>query len=66
MGGRAPRTPPRWFFGILAAGALWASGVYFGMIRVEGASTGHIIRAIGFGVFGFLMLWGTLGKRKPS
>jgi hypothetical protein len=57
------KSPPRWLFSILAVGALVACGIYLGMIRVEGVSTGHVIRAAGFGVLGLLMLWGALGKR---
>jgi hypothetical protein len=57
------RRPPRWFFAILTVGALLASGIYLGMMRLEGATTGHIVRATVYGVFGLLMLWGALGKR---
>ncbi|MCK5117963.1 MAG: hypothetical protein KAQ78_00170 [Candidatus Latescibacteria bacterium] len=55
--------PPRWFFSILVAGGFVACGIYMGMMRVEGVSTGHGIRAVGFGVLGLLMLWGVIGKR---
>ena len=63
MDKRVVRQPPRWLFTILTVGALLASGIYIGMIHVEGASTGHIVRAAGYGVFGLLMLWGALDKR---
>ena len=58
------RPPPRWLFTILAVGGLVASGIHLGMIRCEGASTGHVLRSLGYGVFGILMLWGVLAKRK--
>lgn len=57
------RRPPRWLFALLTAGAFLACGIYLGMIRIEGATTGHILRAAVFGAFGLLMLWGVLGKR---
>ena len=60
---RRIKLPPRWFFSILAAGTFVACGIYLGMIRAEGVSTGHVARAGGFGVVGLLMLWGVLGKR---
>ena len=58
------RTFPRWGFAILAAGGLWASGVYVGMIRAAGTSTGDVAGAIGFGLLGLVMLWGVLGRRR--
>ena len=58
------KRPPRWLFTVLAVGALLASGIYLGMIRVEGISTGHVIRASAYGVFGLLMMWGVLGSRR--
>jgi len=61
---RGVRTFPRWGFAILAAGGLWASGVYVGMIRASGASTGDVAGAIGFGLLGLVMLWGVLGRRR--
>ena len=63
MAERRIKPPPRWFFSILVVGAFVACGIYLGMIRVEGVSTGHVIRTVGFGVLGLLMLWGVLGKR---
>jgi hypothetical protein len=57
------KIPPRWLFTILAVGGFWASGIYLGMIRAGGSSTGDVVRVIAFGIFGVLMLWGALGKR---
>jgi len=39
--------PPRWIFLILAVGGLLAAGIFIGIMRVEGATTGNMIRAIG-------------------
>ncbi|MBC8478346.1 MAG: hypothetical protein ISR91_03145 [Candidatus Delongbacteria bacterium] len=55
--------PPRWLFTILAGGGLWASGVYLGLSADGGATTATVIKAIVYGAFGLVMLWGALGKR---
>ena len=55
---------PRWLFAVLAVGGLLASGIYLGIMRLDGASTWNVVRAILFGVFGLLMLLGAMGKRK--
>lgn len=55
--------PPLWIFTVLMVGGFVACGLYLGMMRVEGTSTGNVIRAVGFGVLGFLMLWGILARR---
>lgn len=60
---RRTKLPPRWFFSILVVGTFVACGIYLGMIRAEGVSTGHVVRAAGFGVLGLLMLWGVLGRQ---
>jgi len=60
---RRMKSPPRWFFSLLVVGAFLACGIYLGMIRIEGVSAGNVMRAVGFGLLGLLMLWGVLGKR---
>ena len=55
--------PPRWLFTILMVGGFVACGVYLGMMRAEGVSAGNLVRTVGFGVLGFLMLWGVLARR---
>ena len=55
--------PPRLMFLILTVGGLLASGVFLGIMRVEGVTAGLMIRAIGYGVFGLVMLWGSVGRR---
>ncbi len=56
--------PPSWLFAILMVGGLVACGLYIGMMRVQGTSTGDLVRAIGFGVLGLLMLWGVLARHR--
>ena len=56
--------PPAWFFSILAVGGFIACGIYLGILKSEGISLEHVIRSIVFGMFGILMQWGVLGKRK--
>lgn len=56
------KTLPRWIFTLLAIGGAWASGIYLGKITIEGASTGLLILAIGFGLMSFLMAWGALSE----
>ena len=57
------RSFPRWAFVILAMGAFWASGVYFGILSVEGVSSAILVRAVGFGVIGLPMAWGAIAAR---
>jgi hypothetical protein len=54
--------PPRWVFTIIMVGALLSCGVYLGIMRVDGTSTGNIVRAAGFALLGALMLWGMLAR----
>ena len=60
---RLTHTPPRSFFALLSTGGSVACGIYLGMIHIEGALPGHMIRAAAFGIFGLVMLWGVLGRR---
>ncbi len=62
MAKQGRRTLPRWLFAILTVGGLLASGIYLGIIRIDGASTGVVLRAVGYGIFGLLMLWGAMSK----
>ena len=50
--------PPRWLFAVIMIGGFVACGIYLGLMRAEGISAGDLLRAIGFGTLGFLMLWG--------
>jgi hypothetical protein len=56
--------PPRWLFTALTLGAFVACGIYIGIIRVEGASTGNLVRLAAFAALGLLMLWGALARRR--
>ena len=58
--------PPRWVFTIIMVGALLSCGIYLGMMRIEGATTGNIIRAAGFALLGALMLWGVLCRSQSN
>jgi hypothetical protein len=49
---------PWWLFGIIAIGALLASGIYLGVMSAEGATGRGIAQAAGFGVLGLIMFWG--------
>ncbi|MFC1800147.1 hypothetical protein ACFL2Z_04465 [Candidatus Eisenbacteria bacterium] len=62
MDSRRAGGPPRWVFTVIMAGALIACGVYLGMMRTEGASTGNVVRVAGFALLGALMLWGVLAR----
>jgi hypothetical protein len=54
---------PRWLFAILAIGGLLASGIYIGIMSVEGFSGMRFFQATGFGILGLLMFWGALSRR---
>ena len=54
--------PPRWLFTILMIGGFVACGIYLGMMRVEGVTTGDLVRAVGFGVLGSVMLRGVSAR----
>jgi hypothetical protein len=49
--------PPRWLYFILGVGALMASGVFLGIARADGFTTGRIIRIILFGLLGILWVF---------
>jgi len=59
----ASSRPPSWRFTILMVGGFIACGLYLGLMRARGVSAADLVRAIGFGVLGFLMLWGVLARR---
>ena len=44
--------PPRWLFFILGVGALLASGIFIGIARTSGLTTGGIVRIVLFGLLG--------------
>ncbi len=56
-------SPPRWLFVIVMVGGFIASGIYIGMMRVEGISSGNLLGTMGFGALGLFMMRGALAKR---
>lgn len=54
---------PRWLFAIIAVGGLLASGIYIGIISVEGFTSLRFAQAAGFGLMGLVMFWGALQGR---
>jgi hypothetical protein len=55
--------PPWWLFALIAIGALIASGIYIGIMSVEGMKTMELVQAIGYGLLGLLMFWGARNRR---
>lgn len=56
------RSFPRWLFAIIAICGLLASGIYVGVMSVEGFTGIRLFQAAGFGILGLLMFWGALSK----
>ncbi|MGD8967957.1 MAG: hypothetical protein PVI07_10660 [Anaerolineae bacterium] len=54
---------PGWLFAVIAVGALLASGIYLGIMSVEGFAGPRIAQAAGFGLLGLIMLWGATHSR---
>lgn len=54
---------PWWLFAIIAIGGLLASGVYLGIMSVEGFAGMRIAQAAGYGVMGLIMFWGAIQRR---
>ena len=54
---------PRWIFAILAIGGLLASGIYLGIMSVEGFTGLRLAQSAGFGLLGLIMFWGALQRR---
>jgi len=53
---------PRWLFAVIAIGGLLASGIFIGILLVEGYSSMRLIEALGFGIVGLLMFWGAYAR----
>jgi len=60
------KLPYRWVFLILAICGLLAFAIYIGKINVMGTSSWDVIRAVGYGVFGILMILGAFRKQNAS
>ena len=51
---------PRWLFAILAIGGLMASGIYLGIMSIEGFTNVRLAQTACFGIMGLIMFWGAL------
>jgi hypothetical protein len=54
---------PWWLYALIAVGTLLASGIYIGIMSVEGTTSMHTVQAVGFGLLGVIMLWGATHNR---
>jgi len=54
---------PRWLFTIIAIGGLLASGIFLGIMSVEGFTGIRLAQAAGFGIIGLVMFWGAIQRR---
>ena len=54
---------PRWLFAIIAIGGLLASGIFLGIVSVEGFTGMRLAQAAGFGILGLIMFWGAIQRR---
>lgn len=52
------RRVPWWLFGLIAVGTLVASGIYVGILSVEGFTGIRLVQAVAFGLLGLIMFWG--------
>jgi hypothetical protein len=57
------QTFPRWIFALIAIGGLMASGIFLGIMSVEGFAGIRIAQAAGFGIMALIMLWGAFQPR---
>ena len=54
---------PRCLFVVIAIGGLLASGIYLGIMSVEGFAGMRIVQAAGFCILGLIMFWGAIQRR---
>jgi hypothetical protein len=54
---------PKWIFAILAIGGLLASGIFLGIMTIEGFTNMRLAQAVGFGLMGLLMFWGAIQRQ---
>lgn len=62
MGKSGKASFPRWLFAILAIGGLLASGIYIGVMSVEGFAGMRLVQAAAFGLLGLIMFWGAIQR----
>ena len=53
---------PGWVFGLIAIGSLVASGIFLGIMSVEGLTANNLTKAIGYGIVGLVMFIGAYHK----
>jgi hypothetical protein len=54
---------PRWLFAVIAIGGLLASGIYMGIMSVEGFTNMRLVQTVGYGLLGLVMFWGAIQTR---
>jgi hypothetical protein len=54
------RSFPKWIFALIAIGGLVASGIYLGIMSVEGFTGLRFAQSASFGVLGLVMFWGAI------
>jgi hypothetical protein len=57
------RSFPRWLFAVIAIGGLVASGIYLGIMSVEGFTSLRFAQSAGYGLLGLVMFWGAIQRR---
>ena len=58
MNAKPDRKFPRLIFAVISIGALIASGIFLGIMTVEGYSTIRLVSALGFAGLGLVLFWG--------
>jgi hypothetical protein len=51
-------------FAILAIGGLVASGIFIGVMSIEGLTAMRLSQSITFGLMGLMMFWGAIQPQK--
>ena len=54
---------PRWLFAIIAVGGLLASGIFLGIMSIEGFTTLRMLQSLAYCVLGLIMFWGVYADR---
>jgi hypothetical protein len=62
MGKTGKQSFPRWLFTIIAIGGLLVSGIFLGIMSVEGFTGIRLSQAAGFGILGLIMFWGAIQR----
>ncbi len=54
---------PRWIFAFIAIGGLLASGIFLGIMSIEGFTGMRLAQATGYGIMALLMFWGAIKSK---